>query len=542
MTLPMASAYAADRGPLVLTGPVNVEAVSRHLEYTLDPEWELKVADLVGPGSAIEMQPVLGPLPDFGYTTARIWLRLMVVNGTTSVNDWRFHVHVGFLQQLAVYRIDATGTVTTLVDLNEQSPFNARPIDDPQIVAPFSLAPGEAATLIVMYQSLGAARHAMSIETPESYAAKAGVATAKNFAFYGMMLVMIGLATGALATLRQAVFAAYAAYLSSILTYVAHADGSAFQFLWPNLPQLNSMAASAAGSGAMVFGGLFAVTFLQTARYHPVMHRVILVVIGTILTLDVILWFTDPKLLNRVLVYMIVVSVLTFLCAGLVAARTRFREVRFYLFSWGASLIPAVLFTSRFAFGFEPSFITTYDAIRLALILDALMMGLAIFDRYNYLRRTAMEQTVADAQRNLALSQRLAALEESYAKVTTLARQREESVKDTVHDLRQPMHALRLSLRQMFSGRTDASTDASQVESALGYMEKLVAERLSDRAASAGIPDDGGWPGADKGSQDRDGGPGLHGVLRAVRDMFAAEAQEKGLSLRRPTPRLRPIP
>ena len=61
------------------------------------------------------------------------------------------------------------------------------------------------------------------------------------------------------------------------------------------------------------------------------------------LALDVVLWTTDPKLLNRLLVYMILVSVLTFVAAGFVAARTRFREVRFYLFAWSASLIPAML-------------------------------------------------------------------------------------------------------------------------------------------------------------------------------------------------------
>ena len=43
----------------------------------------------------------------------------------------------------------------------------------------------------------------------------------------------------------------------------------------------------------------------------------------------------------------------------------------------------------------------------------------AIFDRYNYLRQSAMEETLAHTQRNLALSQRLSALEERYEQVTT---------------------------------------------------------------------------------------------------------------------------
>src|SRR5690606_5887823 len=180
---------------------------------------------------------------------------------------------------------------------------------------------------------------------------------AKSYAFYGMMLIMVTFAVTAFVAIRRAVFAAYSAYLLSILIYIAHADGIAFQYIWSDFPAFNSMASVVAGSGVMVFGALFAITFLETAQHHPVMHRILLAVIGSVLLIDIVLWATDPQLLKRLLVIMISVSTLTFLSAGLVAARTRFREVRFYVLSWTASLIPAILFPARFAFGLEPTFI-----------------------------------------------------------------------------------------------------------------------------------------------------------------------------------------
>jgi two-component system, sensor histidine kinase LadS len=524
-TLPPASADTP-LGPLVLTGPAEIEAVNPHLEHIIDPDWQLKAEDFSAP-SALELRPLPGATPDFGYTNAKIWLRLPVVNATDRVSDWRFLVHVGFTQGIAVYRIGADGEVTTLLDLNEDSAFGARPVSYPYIVAPFDLAPGEAAAIVVAYNTMGAARHAMSVETPDSLGEIARIASAKNYAFYGMMLVMVALALVALATLRQPVFAAYAAYLASILLYVAYADGVAFQYLWPSLPRFNGMAAVATGSCVMVFGTLFAISFLQTARFHPFMHRLLIAVVLTVLLLDAVLLVLSPAWLNRLMVYMILVCVLIFVAAGIVAARTRFREVRFYLLSWTASLIPAFMFTARFAFGYEPSFITTNDAIRLALVLDALMMGLAIFDRHNHLRQMAVEETLAQARRNLALSQRLSALEERYAQATTNARQREESVKDTVHDLRQPMHALRLSLRQMLNAGGGKAADAAQVDSALGYMEKLVAERLAEaNEAEPRSADD--TAASDKSANE----PGLYEVLRGVADMFASEAADKGLELR----------
>jgi signal transduction histidine kinase len=266
------------------------------------------------------------------------------------------------------------------------------------------------------------------------------------------------------------------------------------------------------------------------------MHRVLQSVVVAVVAIDVVLWASDPQLLKRLLVVMISISTLSFLAAGIVAARTRFREVRFYVFAWFAGLVPAILFTARYGFGLEPTFVTTYDAVRLALVFDALMMGLAVFDRYNHLRQSAMEETLAHAQRNLALSQRLATLEASYQQVAANARQREESVKDTVHDLRQPMHALRLSFRQMFGAQADKATDAGQIESALGYMERLVAERLADgsRNETASLPADvgNGATNVEEKAGDKEAEPGLHGVLRAIADMFESEAAEKGLRLK----------
>jgi two-component system, sensor histidine kinase LadS len=108
-----------------------------------------------------------------------------------------------------------------------------------------------------------------------------------------------------------------------------------------------------------------------------------------------------------------------------------------------------------------------------------------------------------------------------------------------VHDLRQPMNALRLSLRQMLDPKAGKSTDAGQIESALGYMERLVAERLAESPSSnsgdfqsANDAGAGELPGNKVVSEPKSADPGMHEVLRGIADMFSAEADAKGLELR----------
>ncbi|MGL6212206.1 MAG: 7TMR-DISM family protein, partial [Paracoccaceae bacterium] len=341
MALVILLSQAVRADPLVLTGPADMATLAPQLEYTIDPTWQLSVQDVMG----ADLQPLSGPVPNFGYTAAKMWLRADVVNGSTDRDDWRFFVHANFTQAITIWKVGAGGSVETLMDLTTDSPFSARPIPDPQMVAPFRLNPGEAATLVVAYYSQGSSHLSMSVETPESFDGQARLAAAKSYAFYGMMLVMVTLATLALVVLRQAVFAAYAAYLGSVFLYIAHADGVAFQLLWSSFPQFNSVASTVLGSALIISGALFAITFLQTARHHPVMHRVLQGLVVAVLLTVAVLSFVDPQLLKRLLVIMLSINTLTCVIAGLIAARTRFREVRFYVFAWCGVLIPALLFT-----------------------------------------------------------------------------------------------------------------------------------------------------------------------------------------------------
>lgn len=96
------------------------------------------------------------------------------------------------------------------------SPFTARPIPYPQIVAPFTLAPGQDTSVVLAYSSQGSSRVTMSIETAESFARQAMTAAAKNYTFYGMILVLIAVTSIAVVAPRQMLFAVYDAYIFSL--------------------------------------------------------------------------------------------------------------------------------------------------------------------------------------------------------------------------------------------------------------------------------------------------------------------------------------
>lgn len=517
-----AIAARAETPTLLLDGPVPTKALAGKLDYYLDADWSMTPAAMAGP-EAGRFQPLAGPTPDFGYIKSVVWLRLRVRNVTTDQAQWVVYFRENFKQIFEVHVIGADGRIETALRQSLDRGFDTRPIDYPELAAPIRIPPGATATILARYWSEGASYLPMQIETPTSFGVIAANRTAKNFVFYGMMGLLIFGAFAGLAIIRQTVFLAYIAYSGAVLLYIVHADGVAFQHIWPDFPRFNSIASIVTGSAFIISGAIYARVFLDTRRLHPWIDRALLTVVGVTVVMDVAAVFVDNQPIKRGLVLVALVAILTFFASGLVAARTRFKEVRFYTLAWAGAVLSSMIMTGRHWLGIDLPQDFQYDSMRVVMVFDAAMMGLAIVDNYNQLRasrQAAMAVGLAQAQQNLELSARLQELERQFSLADELVRSQDDAVKDTFHDLRQPLNALRLRIHTALTDAEDAQAPRAEIEDAFRYLETLVNERLEEGLAPHPIE---ATPAAEIG---------LGEILASVAQMFRPDAASKGLELR----------
>ena len=528
------SAATALAQPVVeLHGPMEADQLQGYVAALRDPTRNLTLEDVKSAEAEAQWQRVDAPSADFGYTKDVIWLRVELKNEYPAVSEWRLHVRENFFQGFAVYLDSPEGT-ELLEELTPSSPFSDRDIAYPELVVPVPLPPGTAATVFIRYWSGGSSEVSLAIRTPESFALLAERKTAKNFIYYGMMLFLVLVSTAAFAGTRQFIFAAYASYAICGLLYIMHADGNTFRYLWPNAPLFNGYASVLLGSGIILFGGNFARHFLQTYLFHPVLEKTLLTMMGATLVAVAATLVVDTQVIKKLLVLMSLISMLLYFVCGLVVARTRFTEVRFYVLAWGGAVVSAGIMTARHWLGVEISEEVQFDSIRVVLVLDAALMGFAILDRFNQMKRNreeALQMSLSEARRNLSLSGRLQDLEQRYALAVELTRSKERKLADAVHDLRQPLHALRLNVRNLVRDGDAASADRrpADIEETFSYLEALVNRELASASGPGGVEvylEDGGED-APEGENVR-----LDQVLDALRDMFAEEARSKGLDLR----------
>jgi signal transduction histidine kinase len=214
-------------------------------------------------------------------------------------------------------------------------------------------------------------------------------------------------------------------------------------------------------------------------------------------------------------------AVILFTVAAVLAARTRFKQVRFYVFAWLGATASALLMTLRHWFGIEISQEFQYDSMRGVMIFDAVMMALAIVDRFNQLReerQKALRSSLEQAQRNLAMNRRLRKLEARYELALETTSKHREHMENTVHDIRQPLHALRLAIQgSMDDVSSGSDKQYREINDGFTYIEGLLGDYLN---AGETEPRD---------AQDAVSELELGEILGSIHEMFKADAEAKGL-------------
>ncbi|MEP4194572.1 MAG: sensor histidine kinase [Aliishimia sp.] len=479
-----------------------------------DPTQSLSLEDAqVG-----NFMPLESETANFGYTQDYLWLRFDVVN-RSEADEFVLAMRENFLPHYEVWLVAASGEVKQLDSQTASSRYQDRRVRYPELATPLPLKPGEAATVYINYASGGSSELSWRIMSRQRFDQWGATRTARNFIYYGMGLLLSVASAISWIVTRRTVFGAYSFYALAGLLFVMHADGNTFQYLWPNMPLFNTFASIPLGVFIIVSGLNFAQIFLNTSRYHPRLNFALLMMIAVTLLVGVSPIVVDAQPVKRLLILLSLITSALLAMSGLIAARTRFREVRFYVIAWMAALLASGLMTMRHWFDFEISKDLQFDTMRVVLIFDAILMGFAILDRFNWLKqsqREALEVSLAQSRKTVELNLRMQDLEHQAGIAEKLASSQQRNLTQTAHDLRQPLNALRLNLRNIMGEEKDPEL-LNDVEDTLGYLETLVAEQLSNALV---------------GEQDRSSDETLIGpVFSSVTEMFAADAKEKGLRL-----------
>jgi signal transduction histidine kinase len=423
---------------------------------------------------------------DFGYTDDTIWLRLDLANTGSQTADWMLRLNVRFETHMLVYLGGRTQNV--LLNQDETSTFETRPVQHRVLMVPFSLDAGERAELLIGYRSKGTTAVPLSIETPESNAARSTFEDSVDFAAYAVVAFMIVLTMMQAAIFRQVRDLHYALYLCGTLAYILHVDGVTFQHLWPGQPAWNSYAAAPLGllmsTAALNFGR----NFTGTRLIAPIYDKLMLAVIAVALLMCFGGLVVPESEVKRVA--FVIASATAALClgAGVIAYRRRRPAMRFFVLGW-VGVFGGVLLTS--IVNSFPALVTRNAELaipKLTIIFDTLMLYLALADQGRVIRLerdAALRREVAVLEEQRTLTDQLHSAESERLRAMLAADARSRRLAMASHDIRQPLASLRVTIERLAEA-ANLETIAAGVRRSLDYLDRLTNEYSEDAEDEAG--------------------------------------------------------
>ncbi len=172
--------------------------------------------------------------------------------------------------------------------------------------------------------------------------------------------------------------------------------------------------------------------------------------------------------------------------------------------------------------------------LSILLVVGILIMALSFgFTVATDLLREAKEApNEVLVRRNMSLTQRLNELEMKYSAIMNIAEMKDQHISNTIHDLRQPLHALRLKMHHMMQGNSGDNQSFDEVKQTFRYLEDLVSDHLSN-TGDAMVVDLENDSNRDTRSVEENADNKLTSgaILTSVYEMFLPDAEEKGLTL-----------
>jgi diguanylate cyclase (GGDEF)-like protein len=417
--------------PLRIFASTSKVALAAHVEILEDPNGQLGIDQVRQPEHATRFRsPQASGDLNLGYSASAWWLRVTLQPTADTPPDWLLEVGFPTLDDVAFFAPGNTAAVLS----GDSARFQQRPFRHRHFVFPVELAAGQTQTIHLRVSSAGSLTVPLTLWQPQALHASDQDAYAAHALYYGMLLAL-GLYNLLLwFSLRDRSYLAYVAFVAAMAIGQLAQGGFGYQYLWPDWPAWESMAFSSGYAATGFFGALFTRIFLDTARHHQQLDRVIVALAAGFAFAALAPLFL-PYRQSAIATSLLGVSfsaVAVF--SAFAALRRGHAGARFFLAAWSLLLAGVAIMGLR-NMALLPTNFFTANGIQIGSVLEMLLLSFALADRIHLLRK----------EKEAAQSQALKAERERNEILASNERELEGRVEARTHELAEANERLRKS-------------------------------------------------------------------------------------------------
>ena len=447
-------AHPLQAEPVRLDASDDMRRVSRDARLIVDTQGQLTF-DEIRQAPADRWQPVTTAFPNFGFTTAAVWLKLELVNTAAGQNDYVLQVEYPLLDSVQFHYPDASGHYQR-IDTGDQKPFRDRALPERHFAFPLLLPLETPVTLYLRVQSTDTLIAPLTVFTRRAYEKTQRIEPVFFGMYYGAILVILFVNSFLFFFLRQKAQLYFVVLLSTYAVMELSLNGTGMVYLWGDHPQLaKEIRPLAIGCltilGVLLTKAYFGISTIRLLGYN--LEKIAWVMGLAAIAASLVLPFAWAI---RVAMIAILSALPAMLAIGIQEMLRNNAAGRYFLFGWSGFIIGGALNILR-AFDLVPvNFATTYGSqIGSLLTLLVLNMGLTEqfrqvqrvreLDRERVLQRTAemnrqLDQAVQERTR--ALQEKTAEAERARAVAEQAVLAKSQFLATMSHEIRTPMNGV----------------------------------------------------------------------------------------------------
>ncbi|MEQ6885254.1 EAL domain-containing protein [Salicola sp. Rm-C-2C1-2] len=356
-------------------------------------EGDVDMPAILDGGVTPDWSPVAGRMVNFGYTDGTHWYRMRVENPLSSPVERFLEVGYPLLDHIEFYQV-REGEIVESHLTGDNYPFKSRPMAHRSFVLPVDLEPDSVSHIYLRVMTSGSHQIPLTLWQPERFYEANEKDMVGRSMFYGMLLIIVVFNIFLYAVLRERSYLYYVFTNTTLLVLMASLHGVAFQFLYPDYPELNERVILVASAVIALFFSLFGRTFLNITRQMRFRRWVFHALTAVTALNTVAAFFISYELSTRFSVVLAGVVSAVMLVIGLVMMIQGHRAARYFMSAWVMLLVGAMAWVLLVA-GMAPANFVTRYGVELGVIAQALVLTFALGQRFSQEQRarlTAMEE------------------------------------------------------------------------------------------------------------------------------------------------------
>lgn len=331
----------------------------------------------------------------FGLEPGAIWLRFDMVASSRSARDLVLEVAYPVLDSVSVFLLE-NGRLIRQMRSGDHLPFHERPIAFRNFALPFSLNSTEPVTAYIRIETEGIAMLPVTLWSGEAFADYRQHSGLVHGVFYGGLLALLLYNAFLYLAIRHPSYLYYTVTLLGVGLSTASVKGLGFQYLWPDLPQLNQVAIFISSYLFGIFGILFTVTLLKMRVRLPRIYRVCqwYIALDVAMIIFVFVLPYDVSLLGTLLIG--ITGAVIIFASGFYLWLKRYSGTGLFMAACGAILVAEILLISS-RLGVIPSSPAIENSMEIGTFISMVLFSFALAARVNHERREKLiaQQTLA---------------------------------------------------------------------------------------------------------------------------------------------------